>query len=171
MDILEQAKAKREGLQRELARIEAFLATAYELQHEFDKGATAAPEQSDKAKADAPVRARTPSTPGSGSATLKAVAEILRNRGTPLSTRELLPLVRAKGIDVGGKDALATLSARLSQKGVVAVNGGKWWFINAASGAEASGEEAADTPAKEISAASLFQPNQGERRDAAALAH
>lgn len=170
MDIIKQAQAKREALHRELARIETFLATAFELQQEFGS-ARPATIMSDAAKADAPVRRMAPA--GSGSATLKAVVDILREKDMPLSTRELLPLVRAKGIEVGGKDAFATLSARISQKGVIAVTGGKWWFIedNRASDAEASGEEAADTPAKEISAASLFQSNQGERRDAAALAH
>lgn len=168
MDILEQAQNKREALQRELARIETFLATAYELQHEFGKSGPLKGEQSDKAKADAPARVRSPSTPGSGSATLRAVGEILRERNTPMSTRELLPLVRAKGIEVGGKDALATLSARLSQKGVVTVKDGKWWFIevSGASDAQALGEEAADIPTKDQSAASLEHSN--ERFDYAA---
>ena len=157
MDILQQAQAKRSDLQAELARIEAFLATAYELQQEFSKAAPAS-KATDAQKADAPVRKRVMSPAGSGSATLRAVAEILRERGEPLSTHDLLPLVRAKGIEVAGKDAKATLSARISQKGVVAVNGGKWWFLenNEASDATASGEEAAETPAKEKSAASWF---------------
>lgn len=174
MDIIQQAQAKRESLQREMARIEAFLATAYELQQEFDQGATVTKPQSDTHKADAPARATRSTSIGGGSVTLRAVGEILRERGVPLSTKELLPLVRAKGIEVGGKDALATLSARISQKGLVTVTGGKWWFIGGqqASSGESLGEEAADEhPAKEQSAASLFHSNQGERHNAAALAH
>jgi len=166
MNILQQAQAKREALQRELARIEAFLATAYELQQEFVADQTKPAAKSDSQKADMPAPARRVGQRGSGSVTLHAVADILRERGVPMSTRELLPLVRAKGIEVGGKDALATLSARISQKGVVTVRAGKWWFINdlKASGAQASEEEeAADDPTKEQSTASMFTQEGGSQ--------
>lgn len=171
MDILEQAQAKRSELQRELARIEAFLATAYELQQEFTRTANKPAQATDAVKADRPNFKRIAPAQGSGSATLNAVIEILKDRGVPLSTRDLLPLVRAKGIEVGGKDALATLSARISQKGKIAVSGGKWWFIEGyeASDATPSDEEATDVPRNDASAASLFHSNRGAT-DAAALA-
>lgn len=161
MNIIQQAQAKREVLQRELARIEAFLATAYELQQELG-GKSAVPVMSDAAKADAPVGRSRAAPTGSGTETLKAVVDILRERGRPMSTRDLLPLVQAKGIQVGGKSPLATLSARISQKGVVAVNGGVWWFIDDKPNSDGSpsDEKTADLPSKGGSAASLFQSSK-----------
>ena len=46
-----------------------------------------------------------------------------------MQTRDLVPLVRAKGIEVGGKDAVATLSARLSNSAEFRmIRGRGWWF-------------------------------------------
>lgn len=171
MNIIQQAQAKREQLQRELSRIEAFLATAFELQQEF--GRPTGQAVSDAAKADAPARRMRSAATGSGSETLQAVIDILNARGEPMATRELLPLVQAKGIEVGGKSPLATLSARISSKGPIAVKNGKWWFINdqqETSCAEASEGEAAEHSRTEQSAASLFGSNEGDRQNAAALA-
>lgn len=167
MDIIAHAQAKRDDLQRELARIEAFLATAFELEHELGS-VKARDVRSDAEKADAPARKRAPSVLGSGSATVQVVVDLVADRG-PMSTKELLPLVQAKGIEVGGKQPLATLAARISGKGRVTAQDGKWHL--SASGAEALGEEAAELPEKEGSAASLFHSDQGERHHAAALAH
>ncbi len=167
MDIIQQAQAKRELLQRELTRIEAFLATAFELQQEFGRPAPKA--MSDAGKADAPKARMRSAATGSGSETLRAVIEILQAKGEPMATRDLLPLVQAKGIEVGGKSPLATLSARISSKGPITVNGGRWWFTEA-SDAEASGDEAAEKSGTEQSAASLFGSNQGDGHETAALA-
>lgn len=165
MDIIQHAQERRDALRSELSRIEQFLATAFELQHEIAKG-TPRDTRTDAEKADAPVRKRTMAPAGSGSATVQAVASILAVRG-PLTTREMLPLVQAQGIEVGGKDPLATLSARISGKGKFQTRDGKWHLIRA-SGASASEEGVTDNPAKEPSATPLFQSNQ-EDDDAAAL--
>lgn len=168
MDLIQRAQAKREQLRNELARIEAFLATAFELEQDFAREKPA-DRRNDAEKADAPVR-RGPSPPrsGVGKETLDAAAEVIRQFGS-MSTRDMLPFICAKGIDVGGKDPVATLSARLSGKGVLEVYHGKWRFIE---GAESSGttgnEEAADNPTKDQSAASLFTQAK-ENDDAAAL--
>lgn len=170
MNIIQQAQAKREALQRDLARIEAFLATAYELQQELGQPVRHNPA-SDSAKADAPAKRKVSAPTGSGSETVRAVVDILRERGRPLSTRELLPLVQAKGIEVGGKSPLATLSARISQKGKVEVINGLWWFIDEPrdSGGVASDEKAAGSPTKETPTASLFHSNESDP-DGTALA-
>ena len=47
--------------------------------------------------------------------TESAAADAIRSRGTAVSTRDLLHEVTARGVDVGGKDPLATLLARLSR--------------------------------------------------------
>lgn len=47
--------------------------------------------------------------------TERVALEAIREAGKPLSTRELLDALAARGIDVGGKDPASTLSARLSR--------------------------------------------------------
>jgi hypothetical protein len=169
MDLIQRAHEKREQLRAELSRIEAFLATAHDLQQEFSRPGTR-DTRSDAAKADAPAAAGR-KRGGVGAETLDAAVAIIRERGEPMSTRELLPLILAKGVPVGGNDPIATLSARISNKGVLHLTRGKWWptvddFENL--DAQASGkEEATDLPTKDQSAASLFT-NQGGT-DAAAL--
>jgi hypothetical protein len=168
MDLIQRAQAKREQLRTELARIEAFLATAFELEQDLAREKPA-DRRSDAKKADAPVR-RAATTPrsGVGKDTLDAAAEIVREYGS-MSTRDLLPYICAKGIDVGGKDPVATLSARLSGKGVLEVYHGKWRFIEGAEGSgNAGNEEATDNPTKDQSAASLFTQAK-ENEHAAAL--
>lgn len=161
MNIIQQAQAKRESLQRELARIEAFLATAYELQQELSQSARPDPV-TDAAKADAPIQRLRSQATSSGSATLQAVVEVLNEQARPLAIRELLPLVLAKGIEVGGKSPLATLSARISQKGVVEVRDGQWWFIDDSRRVSGSSrdEKTAGIPSKETPAVSLFTTNE-----------
>jgi hypothetical protein len=170
MDLIQRAQAKRDQLRHELARIEAFLATAFELEQDLSREKPA-DRRSDAEKADAPMRRTTTPRSGIGKDTLDAAAATVRQFGE-MSTREMLPYILAKGIEIGGKDPIATLSARLSGKGVLEVYHGKWRFIEhtKASGPhDGSEEETADTPTKDASAASLFNTSQGATY-AAALA-
>ncbi|MGI3170169.1 hypothetical protein ACRARG_13540 [Pseudooceanicola sp. C21-150M6] len=58
-----------------------------------------------------------------------AAREILDELGMPVETRDLLPLIQERGIEVGGKDPIATLSARLSNSEEFKVRRGVgWWF-------------------------------------------
>jgi hypothetical protein len=172
MDLIARAQQKRDWHKAELARIEAFLATAFELESELDKSPIPQRDhRSDADKADAPKRKRQASRPlsGIGAQTIDAAEALIRERG-PMTTREMLPLIRAKGIEVGGNDAVATLSARISHKGDLVTYHGKWFFKDEVPSVNGSGQkEAADNPAKDTSAASLFQSNQGGR-DGPALA-
>jgi len=164
MDIILKAQERREQLKAELARLETFLATAYELEQELSGKPASLKTATPAEKADAPARRRVMARSGTGAETVRAVVEILADRGQPMATRELLPLVLARGIEVGGKDAVATLSARISKKGAVELVNGKWWLIQSdtesSSATADDNEEAADIPAKETSAASFFH-NEG----------
>jgi len=63
--------------------------------------------------------------------TREAVAKILEENGGPLQTRDLLPRLRARGVEVGGKDPVATLSARLSNSDDFRIDRAVgWWFSN-----------------------------------------
>lgn len=106
-----------------------------------------------------------------GTPTREAVTAILRERGKPCETRELLPMIRARGVEVGGKDPIATLSARLSNAPEFQVHRGiGWWFANEPLPSRRPlFEEAAEPSPKETSAAS--NASQGGSEDASALGH
>lgn len=168
MDIIARAEQRREQLKQELARIEQFLATAYELQQDLI-GSVRRDDRSDAEKANAPRAARqVRSSTGLGALTVQTAVDAVRERG-PMATRDLLPIVLGRGVEVGGKDPVATLSARLSNKGPLKMMGGKWHYQSENPTEDVGDEEATDDPAKDESAASLFTASQGERRDAAAL--
>jgi len=58
-----------------------------------------------------------------------AAIEAIRRAGRYLHTRELLPLIEASGVEVGGKDPAATLSARLSRSERLANNRAHGWAV------------------------------------------
>lgn len=153
MDLILRAQDKRDKLRADLARIEAFLATAYELEQDLKAEPSAQGSLlTDTQKADLPKKRADRPRSGIGAETIAAAEDIVEDRG-PMSSRNLLPLILAKGIEVGGKDPVATLSARISQRGRLETYNGKWRFK--VSGPEGSGkEEAADNPATDQSTAS-----------------
>jgi hypothetical protein len=156
--IVREATARKRELLDEINKLDALISSAAAL---AQPGAAASAGSSARAAA---------STGGSViSPTRDAVRSILRERGEPLQTRELVPLVRAKGIEVGGKDAVATLSARLSNSSEFKVHRGiGWWFNDEPLPyRQVSFEEAAGYPPKDDPAAS--NANQGGSEDAAAL--
>jgi hypothetical protein len=161
VNIIDRAKAKRDSLRRELEKIESFLATAYELEHELGQSATKSHSTTATAVKEGSVRRARTRGEGTGSATLQVVADALRERGSPMTSKELLPIVLAKGIEVGGKSPLGTLSARISQKGIVESKDNKWWFVE---GSQSSNNElfealVADSPGKDQSATSFSGDN------------
>lgn len=98
---------------------------------------------------------RTPPKSGKVYDTAMIVFRYMQEQGEGKRTRELLPFVRAAGMEVGGANDIATLSARLGTSQMFTLKGGQW-FIKRAT----AGEGAADNPAKEASTAPLFQSNQ-----------
>lgn len=168
MDLIALAEERRDWHKAELARIEAFLATAFELKRDLTSNPIVKDARTDAEKADAPKRQRQSNRPlgGIGAETLEAAEAIVRERG-PQSTRDLLPLVRAKGIEVGGDDtdrAIAILSARLSGKGDLMIYAGKWHFedqLPPLIRQRLAQKEASDNPGKDQSDASLFHSNEG----------
>lgn len=160
MDLIAQAIARREKLKAELERLDAFLAVAYELQG----GPPPSVVRMENWVAE-PVRRqvskRAPS--GVGAETARTAAKIVSEAGVPMSTRDLVPLVEAHGIEIGGKDKIATLSARLGNDakrdgGALVLLAGKWhlpeWISNA------DNKETANNPGKDASAVSLFYSNK-----------
>ena len=160
MDLIAQALAKRANLRDELQRVEAFLTMAYELQGQsggqsLSVGGNSSPLTGPRQTKRAPA--------GVGAETARVAAEIIRDANRAMTTRELTPLIEAHGIEISGKDKVATLSARLGNDakrddGHLKLIAGKWHLLEWIS--DAGKEEAADTPSKDASAASHLS-NQG----------
>ena len=97
--------------------------------------------------------------------TRKVVREVLRANRRAMLTRELLVLVRERGIEVGGKDPIATLSARLSNADEFKNHGGTvgWWFAGeAVPTPQVSFEEAEEKSSEGQSPASNLEREGGE---------
>jgi hypothetical protein len=165
-DVVTKAKQRREQLVAELARLDTFLAVHAELAE--DEGPSLRRERT------ASTSRHTAKRGGVGADTVAAALAIVRNRG-PQITRDLLPMIKARGIQIGGKSEIATLSARLSSsgKGVIEILDGKWREAvpHKASEPETAPEreESADQSVRGTSADSLFHQTK-EGRYAAALA-
>lgn len=159
MDLIAQALAKREKLRSDLSRIEEFLAIAYELQGETAPTSDTANMSGTTRKLAGPMTETSRAPAGVGAETARIAASILTATGNPMATRDLVPLIEAHGIEIGGKDRVATLSARLGNDakrsdGKLRLVGGKWhlteWLHNMVL------KETADTPTKDTSAASSY---------------
>lgn len=169
MDIFEKAKAKRDYHKAEFHKWEAFLVTASELQGDTPTQKTASTERvlEDKAKRlETAIRKRSPRKPPKSGViydTAMAAIDYMREHGEGLATRQFVPIVKSKGIDVGGTNEVGTMSARLSQSMMLELRHGKWFILRNAD------EETADNPSKDTSAASdLNQTKEGT--DGATLA-
>jgi hypothetical protein len=163
IDIIMRAKKRRERLVEEINRLDAFLAMAAELAAVEDDH----PDRSQTSPRQAARR-------GAGADTVVAALNIIRDLG-PQHTRDLLPLIIARGIIVGGKSPIATLSARLSSsgKGIIEMVRGRWQAVEGNKslvlGTAPEREESADHTVEGRSADSLNNQTK-EDRYAAALA-
>lgn len=119
--IITEAKAERDELSARIEKLDALIASAIDL---AGGGPALVPVAPRPTRAPASQRAG-----GLMGPTRDAVAKILRGRGKPLGTAQLVPLVQAEGVEVGGKSSVATLSARLSNGEEFTNNRGiGWWF-------------------------------------------
>lgn len=172
MDLIAQALAKREQLKTEMARLDQFLAVAHELQAQ-NGGSGDLFKLTDEEKVKAPIAATTAPRPrnGIGDETAKIAYNVLEEANRALTTRDLLPLVLAHNIEIGGQDPVATLSARMSNfvkknPNTMKLIQGQWYLQT---WLDAQGyKETADIPTKATSAVSAFSNYGGQ--DGTALA-
>lgn len=158
------ARERRDWHLAQAAKYDTYLQISQDLEAELS-GKAPAEERPALEREAAPPRKRQATRPreGIGADTINAAELIVRDKG-PMSTRDLLPLVRDMGIEVGGNDPVATLSARISNKGDLVTYNGKWHFkdeLPAAAFSGAGRNEAADNLTKDQSAASSVFSNQG----------
>ena len=121
-------------------------------------------------RATAP-RVRSRAAPGAMEQTKNAVTEILREKRRAMQTRELLELVRSRGVEVGGNDPVATLSARLSNADEFELHKGfGWWFSGEHIPPVITSmrfEEAEETTVEDAPSASSESNDKGGEPDAA----
>jgi len=58
-----------------------------------------------------------------------AARDYMLANGDGRKTRDLLPVIQEKGIEIGGVNLVATLSARLSQSMMLELKEGKWFIL------------------------------------------
>ena len=133
--VANEAEARRVELLQEMNSLETLISSAKHLANLSDR-------RSDPTE---PVRV------SASNPTREITAEILRARGKPIKTVDLLPLLIDRGVEVGGKDSVATLSARLSNSDEFRSNRRVgWWFKGEPlPGAYAMFEESEGDPATE----------------------
>lgn len=130
--IFAQATSRLALARAEVARLEAFLDVYQEL-----NGGSPSPR----------TRARHTNAPSGAVADSAAAAvEHIKMVGRAVPTRELLDILKLKGIAVGGKDEIATLSARLSRSSLLVNTRGVGWETTDANEEGAVGDLLGSSP-------------------------
>ena len=112
MDLIAEAKHRLAELEKEAHELRLFVQTAEKLRVRLS-GETKGPRL--YVGDVPPIRhERKPAQSGLVYETADFVRNYMRRNGDGMKTRELLPIVEAAGIEVGGQNPIATLSARLS---------------------------------------------------------
>lgn len=93
--------------------------------------------------------------------TATLAATVIRELGRPIPTRALLAELTKRGLQVGGADAVATLSARLSRSSLVENRKPFGWVL---SEQPAEKDDAAGQGRKSEEPAASETPNDAERR-------
>lgn len=119
----QRALERRDAALREAAEWEAFIRRYDDLQEEGPVAAPVVQVQQHRAS-----RAIV-GMPGRLSETRRIAEEIIRERGRPVATRDLLVELERRGVEVGGKDPFATLSARLTRAPTLVGTRGVGWSL------------------------------------------
>ncbi|MCP5388161.1 MAG: hypothetical protein H6915_00180 [Novosphingobium sp.] len=145
MDLLAKAQARLAEIENERQELLSFIAMAQKLQ-----GAPPASSRTVTINPPPRVRIRERNAPQTGVVmdTANIVMEHMRQHGDGLRTRDLLPIVEAAGIEVGGQNPIATLSARLGASRMFDRRGSQLFLRNEPE------NETADSHTNDTSAAS-----------------
>lgn len=97
---------------------------------------------------------------GRVSETERVAAEIIRERGRPVGTRDLLAELERRGVEVGGKDPFSTLSARLTRAPTLVGTRGIGWSLKteARQTNETAGPSQGEEPAASAQASGALPP-------------
>lgn len=120
--IVKDARQRQEKLRNEMSQLDDMIRSA---------SALAAMQDFSSVQLSPPTRPRVPASRPSPimNPTREAAARHLRAADGPLATKDLVEKLLADGVPVGGKDPVATLSARLSNaEEFTNIRGVGWWF-------------------------------------------
>lgn len=164
-----QAKARLNEIDQERNHLLAIIENAQALTDVANSQIVKRP--SDNAPPLLQVRRRPLATGSVMDTTRAAVAKILEAYGGPLETRDLVPLVKEEGVAIGGKDDVATLSARLSNSGdhFKLHRGIGWWFADRALPDVPEGLEEAEGQSTTAKPSASHQGREGGESNTAAL--
>ena len=112
----------------EVARLEAFLDVYQELRGGGSLASRSATPR------------RTVASTGAVADSATAAHAYIKEVGHPVPTRDLISILTARGIAIGGKDEIATLSARLSRSPLLVNIRGAGWSIASANEEGAAGD-------------------------------
>ena len=101
-------------LQQRIAKIQNYIDVA----REFESTEDALPDK----------RTRIPQG-GIGAQAIRLAIEMVRERGQPIPTRELVDMMKDRGLDVGGNNPITTLSSYLSRAPELSADRSRGWSL------------------------------------------
>lgn len=128
MDLVSEAKHRLAQLDKEAQELRAFIQMAERLKGQLSGEGRVRPAYIQMVPSIR--RDRKPSQSGIVYETANFVRTYMRENGDGLKTRELLPIVEAAGIEVGGQNPIATLSARLGTSQMFERRGSRLYLLD-----------------------------------------
>ena len=163
--IISEAKERLAVLNEERESLEALVSHAERLARLIPSAGRPQPSAEAPAKKSGALRPSSLVRP-----TRDAVRQILEEAGKPMSTRDLVPEVLRRGIVIGGKDEIATLSARLSSGEEFKTHRNiGWWFAGRALPMEQHSFDEAEGQGLDIEPSASNQNKEGGDYHAPAL--
>lgn len=158
--ILQRAQERRDAALREAREWEAFIERYHDLR--MDEAPSTPVIRTDPTAAPRYI----PALSGRISETERVAAEIIKERGRPVPTREILIELERRGVEVGGKEPFSTLSTRLSRASTIIGTRGIGWSLkeevrqtNEAAGPSQGEEPAASTHASGVPSSEENHPS------------
>ena len=152
--ILQRALERRDAALREAAEWDAFIRRYEDLQTESPVAAPLVPLD------QKPERQGASSASGRITETERVAAEIIKEAGRPVTTRDLLVELERRGVEVGGKHPFSTLSARLTRAPTLTGTRGVGWSLKteARQTNETAGPSQGEEPAASAQASGALPP-------------
>jgi hypothetical protein len=106
-------------LQQRIIKVQNYI----DVSREFESVAADSPGETAPEK-----RTRIPQG-GIGAQAIRLAVEMIQERGQPIRTKELVDLMRARGLDVGGNNTVTTLSSYLSRAPELSASRARGWSL------------------------------------------
>jgi hypothetical protein len=115
----ERARVRYVELQQRITKIQNYIDVA----REFESTGVDSPRENPSER-----RSRIPQG-GIGAQAIRLAVEMVQERGKPIPTKELVDLMKARGLDVGGNNPITTLSSYLSRAPELSADRSRGWSL------------------------------------------